>query len=146
MQFHLVVNDPTFWGTYGLMGYHSSYSDEETIRWICKLFRHYGIEGKTDRATSDPYKSPHCFNGDCAHGTDGWKITSAEPDSIQTVRNPGLSALATRYHSSEGDTGLVVTRSARRPNSISQKIKNLQPGRLYTFRMIACDYNDMSKI
>ncbi|MAV34943.1 MAG: hypothetical protein CMJ59_05750 [Planctomycetaceae bacterium] len=145
MQFNLVANDPAFWGTYGLMGYHSSYSDEETLRWICRLFRHYGIEGNTAPATDDPYESPHLANGDFADGTERWTISAAEPGGIRTARKPGLSALQTRYGSSEGDTGLVTTRSAKGPNTIAQEINNLQPGRLYTFRLIACDYQDLSK-
>jgi hypothetical protein len=145
MQFNVVANDPAFWGTYGLMGYHSSYSDEETLRWMSKLFRHYGIEGGTGPATSDPYRSPHLVNGDFVDGMEGWTVTSAEPNSIRAAGKPGLSALQTRYSSSEGDTGLVATRSPKGPNTITQEIKNLEPGRLYTFRMIACDYEDMSK-
>ena len=145
MQFNLVANNPAFWGTYGLMGYHSSYSDEETLRWICRLFRHYGIEGRRRPATSDPYQSPHLVNGDFAEGTEGWTIFPAAEGSIQTARKPGLSALQTRYGSSEGDTGLVTRRSAKGPNRITQEITNLQPGRFYTLRMIACDYKDLSK-
>ena len=145
MQFNLVVNNPAFWGAYGLMGYHSSYSDEETLRWISRLFRHYGIEGNTGPATNDPYESPHLINGDFANGTGGWTISPAAQGGIQTARKPGLSGLQTRYGSSEGDTGLVTTRSAKGPNTITQEIKDLEPGRLYTFRMIACDYTDLSK-
>jgi len=145
MQFNVVANDPVFWGTYGLMGYHSSYSDEETLRWICKLFRHYGIAGHTEPATNDPYISPHLINGDFADGMDGWTITPAEQNRIRTARKPGLSALQTRSTSSEGDTGLVTIRSAERPNTFTQEIKSLQPGRLYTFRMMTCDYKDLSK-
>jgi hypothetical protein len=145
MQFNLVVNNPAFWGAYGLMGYHSSYSDEETLRWICRLFRHYGIEGNTGPATNDPYESTHLTNGDFANGTEGWTISPADQGGIQTARKPGLSSLQTRYGSSEGDTGLVTTRSAKGPNTITQEIKDLEPGRLYTFRMIACDFTDLSK-
>lgn len=145
MQFHFVANDPVYWGTYGLMGYHSSYSDEETLRWLCRLFRHYGIEGNTAPATDDPYVSPHLSNGDFTNGTEGWTMVPAEPDSIRTVHRHGLSALQGRYGSSTGDTGLLTTRSAGSPNAFSQTVKGLQPGRLYTFRMIACDYEDLSK-
>ncbi len=145
MQFNFVANDPAFWGTYGLMGYHSSYSDEETLRWLCRLFRHYGIEGNSGPATDDPYVSPHLINGDFAQGTEGWTIVSAEPGSAETGHKPGLSALQTRYGSSKGDTGLITTRSDKRPNTFTQEIRDLQPGRLYTFRMMVCDYQDLSK-
>ncbi|NQX90490.1 MAG: hypothetical protein HRT77_17780 [Halioglobus sp.] len=145
MQFNVVANDPAFWGTYGLMGYHSSYSDEETLRWISRLFRHYGIEGNTQSATNDSYRSSYLSNGDFVDGTVGWSIMPAEQGSIETARLPGLSRLQARYGSSEGDTGLVTTRSVKGPNRITQEIKNLEPGKLYTFRMIACDFNDQAK-
>ena len=145
IQFNVVANDPVFWGTYGLMGYHSAYSDEEILRWTCKLFRHYGIEGRTEPATNDPYESLHLVNGDFVDGVKGWQIIPAEQDSIRTASKPGLSAIQKRVSSSEGDTGLVMTRSENKPNRITQKIRDLQPGRLYTFQMMSCDYEDMSK-
>jgi hypothetical protein len=145
MQYNIVANDPTFWGTYGLMLYHTSYSDEEILRWVCNLFRHYGIEGETKPATTDPYKSPHSANGDFVEGTNGWNITPAEPDSVRTVLKRGLSLMQTRYGSSAGENGLVTVRSAKEPNIITREITDLQPGRLYTFRMMTCDYENMSK-
>jgi len=39
---------------------------------------------------------------------------------------------------------LVTSRSGKRPNTFTQEIGKLQPGRLYTFRMIACDFQDLS--
>ena len=146
MQYNVVANDPVFWGTYGLMLYHSSYSDEETICWVCRLFRHYGLEGKTEPATKKLYNSPHLINGDFADGTQGWKITPAQQGSIRSALKPGLGSLQKRlYWSPEGDTGLVMVKSAKKPNLITQEIKNLEPGNLYTFRMMTCDYKEMSK-
>ena len=145
MQYNIVANDPTFWGTNGLMLYHSSYTDEEILRWVCNLLRHYGIEGETRPATRDPYESPHFSNGDFVDGTHGWNIAPAEPDGVRTVLKRGLSLLQTRYGSSEGETGLVTVRSAKEPNMITREITDLQPGRLYTFRMLTCDYEDMSR-
>ena len=42
-----------------------------------------------------------------------------------------------------GDTFLWMRRSEKGPNSFSQTIKNLQPGRLYSFKMFVCDYDDL---
>ncbi len=145
MQFNVVANNPMFWGTYGLMGYHSDYTDEEILRWTCHLFRHYGIEGSTEPATNDPYISPHLVNGDFGDGVKGWKIIPAKQGSIHTASMPGLSEIQKRVKTSEGDTGLVMTRSENKPNRITQEIRDLQPGRLYTFRMMSCDYEDVSK-
>ncbi len=147
MQFNLVANDPAFWGTFGLMSYHSGYSDEETMRWMCRLFRYYGIEGESQPATSDPYESPHLRNGDFFDGIDGWTIEPAEQDSVRPVLKRGLSRLQARYPTGvpEGETCLLMVRSANGPNTFSQEIKNLQPGRLYAFRMLTGDYKDMSE-
>ena len=93
MQFNVVANDPVFWGTYGLMGYHTSYSDEETLRWICGLFRHYGIDGNTASATDDSCRWPHLGNGDVDNGTVGRQLASAEADSIRTDRRPELVSM-----------------------------------------------------
>ena len=147
MQFNIVANDPVFWGTYGLMGYHSNYSDEETLRWMCKLFRHYGIEGNSEPATDDPYQPGHIQNSDFITDTDGWTLNPADEGSIRRGFRRGWGSLQTRYGSIEGDTFLVTVRNASRPNAFSQEIKNLEPGRLYSFRMYrrSCGYVQRGK-
>ena len=42
-----------------------------------------------------------------------------------------------------GDTFLWMKRSEKGPNTVSQTIKDLQPGRLYSMKMLSCDYNDL---
>jgi hypothetical protein len=42
-----------------------------------------------------------------------------------------------------GDTFLWMRRSGKGPNTFSQTIKNLEPGRLYSMKMFSCDYNDL---
>ena len=42
-----------------------------------------------------------------------------------------------------GDTFLCMKRSPKGPNSFSQVIKDLQPGRLYSMKMFSCDYDDL---
>jgi len=145
MQYNTVANDPVFWGTYGLMSYHTGYTDEETVRWISRLFRHYGIEGNRRAASRDPYVSPHIVNGDFLNGLHEWKISAAEKNSVRAAVKRGLGVMQARYKSSEGETGAVTVRNSIRPNTITQEIKNLAPGHYYTFRMITSDYDDMSK-
>ena len=146
MQVNLVANDPSFWATYGLMSYLASYADEESIRWLHHLFRHYGIEGNTIPRCTDPHDLTHMVNGDFADGTNGWTIEPSEDGSVRVARQEGLGWLQGRYpRTSEGDTGLLMIRSDKRPNIFSQPIKNLEPGRLYSFRMFCSDYDDMSK-
>ena len=42
-----------------------------------------------------------------------------------------------------GDTFLWMKRSEKGPNTFSQTIKDLEPGRLYSLKMFSCDYNDL---
>ena len=42
-----------------------------------------------------------------------------------------------------GDTFLWMKRSAKGPNTFSQTMKDLEPGRLYSMKMFSCDYNDL---
>ena len=42
-----------------------------------------------------------------------------------------------------GDTFLWMKRSRNGPNTFSQTIKDLEPGRLYSMKMFSCDYKDL---
>ena len=147
MQFNVVANAPECWGTYGLMSYQANYVDEETIRWIARLGRHYGIEGNTERASAAPYDSSHHLaNGDFAEDTRHWTLSPAAPGSIRRVREQHFGWLQGRYPcTNQGDTALCMVRSAKKPNAFSQTIKNLKPGRTYTFRMITGQHQDLTK-
>ena len=146
MQFNLVANDPTFDGVGGMMTYLSSYVDEEVIRWGAMLFRHYGIEGRTETLGKDPYILTHLVNPDFEEQGKGWDLSPAEQGGIRFADYPGFGWLQGRYpKAKEGDTVIVSRRSADGPNVLSQEIRDLEPGRLYSFRMFAGDFQDLSK-
>ena len=42
-----------------------------------------------------------------------------------------------------GDTFLWMKRNDKGPNTFSQTIKSLEPGRLYSMKMFSCDYQDL---
>jgi hypothetical protein len=144
MQMNVLANDPVFLGLYGTMWYHSGYADEELLRWAAKLYRHYCIEGKRERLTNDPYELPHIANGDFEQGTDRWKIEPAEDQTVSVERAFGYGSMQGRMEqvSHPGEKVLMTKRSAQRPNRISQTIKKLTPGRLYSLRMFIMDYGD----
>jgi hypothetical protein len=144
MQVNWIANDPTFFGLHGVMWYLSSYCDEESLRWAARLYRHYCIEGRTDRLIRDPYVLTHIQNPDFAEGLSGWTATPAEEGSITTDTMPGWSWLEGRYpFTSQGDTFCLMKRSAKAPNVVSQTIKNLKPGRLYSLKMFSGDRQDL---
>ncbi|MBM3497963.1 MAG: LamG domain-containing protein [Armatimonadetes bacterium] len=146
MQFHLVANDPAFAGVAGLMTYLCSYADEETVRWAGRLFRHYALEGRAERLTQDPYTLPHLANGDFEAGTQGWELTPAEEGGISAGSSSGFSWLEGRYpRTSQGDTFLLLKRSARGPNRVSQAIRRLTAGRLYSLRLFCADVGDLGR-
>lgn len=144
-QMNLLATDPAFAGLYGVMSYLSAYTDEETIRWMSRLFRHYCIEGKTNLLSTDPYLLTHISNSDFEDGLKGWMVNEAEPGSVAARKMDGFSWLQGRYpRTPRGNSVLWMKRSLKRPNFVSQKIQGLNPGRLYSLRMYSGDFQDLA--
>ena len=143
MQMNLLANDPAFAGLHGIEWYHIGYVDEEILRWGVKLLRHYGIEGKRERLTDDPYRLRHVANGDFEEGFTGWTVAAAEEGSVSIGQAAGYGFLQGRYGNRDaGNTLLVTRRSDKAPNRIRQTIKGLTPGRTYSVTMYVVDYAD----
>ncbi|MBI4557482.1 MAG: hypothetical protein HY706_07865 [Candidatus Hydrogenedentes bacterium] len=140
MQFHLLATDPTFWGLYGVMEYSASYADEEIIRWSHRLFRHYCLEGNTERLSRDAYLLSHLQNPDFKDGLNGWRLEPAAEGTIAVKTMEGFSWLQGRYpRTSDGDQFLWMKSAAGIPNRVRQTLRNLQPGRLYSLKLICAD-------
>ena len=150
-QMNIVANHPVMSGLGGLEWWTSVLADEETVRFVGKLYRHYAIDGKIEMLTKDPLFLTHIQNADFEKGTEGWTLHPAEEDTIAVKSFPrygriegrfmGLGRPADPEHI--GDTFLWMKRSAKGPNTFSQTIKDLEPGRLYSMKMFSCDYNDL---
>jgi len=150
-QMNLVATHPVLEGIAGLEWWTSTLADEETVRFVGRLYRHYAIEGRTNLLTKDPLFLTHVQNADFERGTNHWTLRPAEEGSITAKsfarygriegRYMGLGRPADPEHI--GDTFLWMRRSERGPNTFSQDIKDLQPGRLYSMKMFSCDYNDL---
>jgi hypothetical protein len=82
-------------------------------------------------------------NADFEQGTEGWDLQPASQNSMHAETLKDFGRIEGRYKVSNGDHFLVTQRSNQRPNSFSQTIKNLTPGRLYTLRMITADRSDL---
>ena len=150
-QMNIVANHPVMSGIAGLEWWTTTLADEETVRFVGKLYRHYAIEGKTGMLTKDPLFLTHIQNADFEKGTEGWTLHPAEEGTIAVKSFPrygriegrfmGLGRPADPEHI--GDTFLWMKRSEKRPNTFSQTIRDLEPGRLYSMKMFSCDYNDL---
>ena len=147
MQFHLVATHPAFQGLYGLMEYNSKYTDEETLRWQARLYRHYGIEGSTEllsRQYGFRYSLTHLQNPDFDRGTAGWTVAAAEKGSVGSGSFKGLGRLQGRVRgSTRGDNFLFMRRSPKGPNRVTQEIRDLEPGLLYSVKMFTADHQDL---
>ena len=148
MQHHLIANDPTFEGLGGIQHYTCGYTDEESLRWIAKLMHHYYIQGNTEMLSEKygfKYELDHIANPDFADGTNDWNTQPAEEGSITTKQHKGYGKFQGRwaFKSDRGDTFLWTKRSPDKPNVISQQIKNLSPGKLYSVKVIVGDYNEL---
>jgi hypothetical protein len=152
-QMNVVANHPTMAGIWGLNWWTSLQADEETVRFVGKLYRHYGIEGKTELYTRDPLFLTHIQNADFEKGVDNWTLKPADEGSIEPKSFPRYGRIEGRYMGISrpadpehiGDTFLWMKRSAKGPNTFSQTVKDLQPGRLYSLKMFSCDYQDLVK-
>ncbi len=150
-QMNLVANHPELAGIAGLEWWTSILADEETVRFVGKLYRHYAIEGKTDRLTHDPLFLQHIRNADFEKGIEGWTLHAAEEGTIDAKSFPRYGRIEGRYMGLGrpadpehiGDTFLWMKRSEKGPNTFSQKIEHLEPGRLYSMKMFSCDYQDL---
>jgi hypothetical protein len=146
MQFHHLATEPAMWGLYGIMEYSASYADEESLRWAHQLFRHYCIEGKRERMTTDPYLLPHLQNPDFLYGLNSWTVAAASDGSVDTGTMEGFSWLQGRYpRTGIGDQYARMIRSGESPNRISQTLQALEPGRLYSVKVIAADLDNLEK-
>ena len=118
----------------------SDYADEESLRWAHKLFRHYCIEGNRTPLATDPFNLVHLANPDFADGLASWDVENAEEGAISVDSMEGFAWLQGRYpDTGEGDRFCRMRRSAKGPNRVRQTIQALEPGRLYSVKLISAD-------
>ena len=121
------------------------YTDDDVLRYAQKLYRHYCIEGKRTPYGDFPYVLTHVANPDFADGLDGWQVEAAAQGSITASSYAGLGKLQGRWADvGVGDRCALLVRNAEKPNKVTQTIKNLEPGRLYTMKYIAADLDHLT--
>ena len=147
LHIHELATDPIHRNVAGIDLYQSPQCKPEYLRWMAKLLRHYCIEGSSDRITSDPYELSHIQNPDFVNGIEGWAIDPAEVGSIaiKTLKGYGLNVQGRHAGVGVGDTAVWMKRQEDKPNTIRQKIRNLQNGRVYSVTMYTADLNNMNR-
>jgi len=97
--------------------------------------------------SNDPYTPTQISNGDFIDGTAGWTINPASSDSVAVRTHKGYGFLQGRYpYRNATETTFLLTRRGKdSPNVISQEIKDLTPGRLYSVSFVTGDYQELLK-
>ena len=96
-QMNVVANHPAMSGMAGLEWWTSILADEETVRFVGKLYRHYAIEGKTELLTRDPLFLTHIRNADFEKGIEGWAIQPAANGTVEARSFPRYGRIEGRY-------------------------------------------------
>ena len=136
-QMHLIATDPAFEGLYGVGFWSMHYVSPELVRWYGKLFRHYLIEGSTDRLSSDPYNLPHLVNGGFEQGLEGWRVEPGTGGSVKVrVRVEVLKGWsASPYMPVPERKKLLLMHRGTQASKITQAVRGLVPGRLYSLKV-----------
>jgi hypothetical protein len=145
MQMQALATHPAYFALWGVEPYRSHNADPETVDCMGMLLRHYCIEGKTERMLREAYELKHVANPDFTDGLRGWQTQAAVPGSIRTDTFAGYGTMQGRYPRKNGigDAFAILTRNAKAPNTISQQLQGLTPGRLYSLKLFTGDHADL---
>jgi hypothetical protein len=153
MQMQYLATHPQFDSLFGVQWWYSGAATEEILRWESALYRHYCIEGHTDLLSKRygwTYTLGHIINPDFLDDLNGWVAEPAAAGSLKTGYLERYARAQNRYwqrgaepDEPSGNAFLWTKRQANHPNKVSQEVKNLIPGRLYSVQMITADYQDI---
>lgn len=140
MQFRTLATEPDLWGVAGVMQWTANYTDTETLRLAYRIMRHYCIEGETTPYLADPLEPDHVHNPDFEFGLAHWTAEEAAPGSVTTGHVDGYSLVHGRYwRTYKGDRFAVLKRVSGGTNRLSQELRGLEPGRLYSVKLHTTD-------
>jgi hypothetical protein len=154
MQMQYYATNPEFDGLFGLHWWISTYADEESLRWMGQLYRHYAIEGKTELLSDSfgyQYLSGLIANADFADGLNGWSVDAAAEDSVRTDYMEYFAQLQGRYwhragfpDEPAGNTFLWMRSHVDKANVVSQPMRGLKAGELYSVKVLAADFENIA--
>jgi len=146
---HRLATDPDIAAAGGIGSTAFQHIDEEQVRFMAKIVRHYALEGRTDSLAERygwRYLPGHIRNCDFVDGLDGWAAQCAEPGSIVATsrKDYGFKVQYRReVPRGYGDTLVRMTRSAKGPNRLSQTLTGLKPGAMYILLYHSTDEADV---
>ena len=151
-MFRRVAVDPSFRDTVWGVGFGAFFTtDEEMVRWMMRLVRHYAVEGRTESVSESlgyKYNPGYVRNGDLETGMEGWDVDAAAPDSLKRIVIDRYARRGQGRRYTKGDVGNALALFVRQPNRanrMSQKISGLVPGRRYALIYISQDYDQYLK-
>ncbi len=144
MQMHALAAGEGSTDLRGVGFWSAHYGSPEAVRWYGALWRHYCIEGSTERLTDDPYLLDHIANPGFEDGLEGWETQgSVEAAAVADMLDGGKRG---PYTSVPEGAGVIRTVRAEggAANSFGQAIRNLEPGRAYAVKLYCTDptYSD----
>jgi len=144
-----LANDPELKGIFGVGFYSTSRCDEEHVRWVGALLRHYGVDGQREMLSSQfgfSCNPGHLRNCDFDEGFEHWTPAAAEQDTLTTWHraNYGKSIqIRVNEGGRLGDNAALFVRSDKGPNKLTQKATGLTPGRKYALRFTTADPDEL---
>ena len=142
--------DPAF-ADLGGLAFYAMGCYQELFRWYMDAIRHYAVLGNTESLSERHgfvFKPGHITDNDFGRGFEGWKVEPAETNSIVPYvrKDYGRFVQARKMvPSGFGDTALLLTRSEKGPNKVSQTMRGLKPGRRYYVSCCTMDLDDLEK-
>ena len=149
MQFHTLATHPVFRDLAGIAPWSADLADREINRWLGALYRHYGIEGRTDRLAERygySYKLDHLTNPGFEKGMEGLDVVTAEPGSVGAGDVTDDMRPATYRVGPRGQKYLWMQRSERAPNRVRLQVAQLRPGGHYAVKLYTADLGDMATV
>lgn len=147
MQMNYMANDPAFFNVAGVTSWIARYTNTETLLWMTELYKHYCIEGKKNLLSEEygfVYNLPYIKNPDFIFGLNSWELKPVTKTSIKVESLSGWGfARGSCNTIPDGDAFVVMDIDPQEPNVVSQTIKNLVPGKLYSAEMYSADYQDI---
>ena len=140
------------------------HTDEEMVRWVAAIIRHYAIKGRTDSLAEKlgyKYNPGFVVNPDFDDGLNGWTAEAASDGRAVAPRPPQLDGQdarstltplripgygggvqARKGAKGDGDRMALFVRNGKCENRLSQKVKGLVPGRYYVLVFYSSDYDE----